>query len=144
MFGYMNRDESHTSNIWDEEREEVGEGMDEEKEEEEKEEEEGSSLPKRGLRDWKWAMQLWEQSHKTQGSFLNLCQPTSTPMEEAHQGSLHPPDITHSGSIQAAHHPPPPPTLVHVWQIYGTLLAGTKTGFGAGSAKHLNKKDTEC
>lgn len=48
MFGYMNRDESHTSNIWDEEREEVGEGMDEEKEEEE-----GSSLPKRGLRDWK-------------------------------------------------------------------------------------------
>lgn len=53
MFGYMNRDESHTSNIWDEEREEVGEGMDEEEEEEEKEEEEGSSLPKRGLRDWK-------------------------------------------------------------------------------------------
>lgn len=31
----------------------MGEGMDEEKEEEEKEEEEGSSLPKRGLRDWK-------------------------------------------------------------------------------------------
>lgn len=72
MFGYMNWDNSYTSNIWDEERRQGrggggGAGG-------------GGELPfPKGLKGWMCAMYVWEQSNRTQGS-LNLCQATKEEM----------------------------------------------------------------